>query len=161
LLTHPSAAAAMTALNAEIASSGLGYRFITCVIVVLDPRTHEITVANAGHLPPYLRSARGKIKALAEEISGMPLGVAPNQQFGEAKVAVKPEETLVLYTDGITEAMNPKNELYGGKRLRKYLASGGTGTEELVKGIVSDVEKFAQERSQKDDMCVVCVRRSG
>ena len=160
LLTHASAAAAMTALNAEIASSGLGYRFITCVVVVLDPQQHEMTVANAGHLPPYLRSPRGKIKALAEDVSGMPLGVSPNQQFGEVKVAIKPQEMLVLYTDGITEAMNPQNELYGGKRLRKFLSTGGAGTEELVKGIVSDVEAFALDRSQKDDMCVVCVRRT-
>jgi serine phosphatase RsbU (regulator of sigma subunit) len=161
LLTHPSAAAAMNALNAEIASSGLGYRFITCVVVMLDPQTHEISIANAGHLPPYLRSARGRIKALAEEVSGMPLGVAPSQQFEEVKVTVKPEEMLVLYTDGITEAMNPKSELYGGKRLRKFLSDGSSGTEDLVKGIVADVETFCKERSQKDDMCIVCVRRTG
>ncbi|HUG92138.1 MAG TPA: SpoIIE family protein phosphatase [Planctomycetaceae bacterium] len=160
LLTHDSAGAAMTALNAEIATSGLGYRFITCVVVLLDPQASTVAIANAGHLPPYLRSPRGKIRALAEEVSGMPLGVAPSQQFGEAQVEIKPEEVLVLYTDGITEAMNPKNQLYGGKRLRKYLSGAAAGAEDLVKGLVTDVEAFCHERSQKDDMCIVCLQRT-
>jgi phosphoserine phosphatase RsbU/P len=161
LLTHASAGAAMTALNTEIASSGLGYRFITCVVVILDPANNEIAVANAGHLPPYLRGGRGKIRALAEDVSGMPLGVAPNQPYDEVTVPIKPGEVLVLYTDGITEAMDQQNELYGGKRLRKYLTGCSAGAEELVKGVIADVEAFCQEHSQKDDMCVVCLRRNG
>ncbi|MBW3542924.1 MAG: SpoIIE family protein phosphatase [Planctomycetes bacterium] len=160
LLMHDSAAQAMTGLNSEIAASGLGYRFITCAIAILDPQKHELMISNAGHLPPLLRDGKRKVRALAEDVSGMPLGVAPTQEFAETIVPIRTGDTLVLYTDGITEAMNPENELYGGKLLRKYLTKGPLAAEELVHGIVADVEAFCEERSQKDDMCLVCLRRT-
>lgn len=159
LLTQPTVAKAMTGLNHEIASSGLGYRFITCVIAVLDPKTHQLTIANAGHMPPLLRNAKGEVEAVAKDVGGLPLGVLPDQKFEEAVVPLKPGDTLVAFTDGITEAMNPKNELYTAKLLSKFLSSGPETPEELVKGLIQDVEQFCQGRAQSDDMCLVCLQR--
>ncbi len=159
LLTQSSVAKAMTGLNREIASSGLGFRFITCVIAILNPKTHELTIANAGHMPPLLRHASGEVEQVGREIGGLPLGVVPDQVFRETVVPLKPGDTFVAFTDGITEAMNPKLDLYGVKLLSKYLADGPADPEELVQGVIQDVETFSQGHPQTDDMCLVCLRR--
>lgn len=159
LLTSPSVAKAMTGLNREIASSGLGFRFITCVIAVLNPKTHEMTISNAGHLPPLLRHANGQVEQVARGVGGLPLGVIPDQTFQETIIPIAPGDTFVAFTDGITEAMNPKNDLYGNKMLTKFLSKGPKHPEELVKGLIQDVETFCEGRAQSDDMCLVCLRR--
>lgn len=159
LSTHSSAGEALNGLNAEIASSGLGHRFITFVVALLDPRSHEITIANAGHLPPLLRDPQNGVTRVGQEVSGMPLGVIPRQDFQEVKLALKPGATLILYTDGISEAMNPKHELYTPARLVDYLARAPESLDKVVDGIMTDVEGFSQGRPQRDDICVVGVRR--
>ncbi|MCA9068322.1 MAG: serine/threonine-protein phosphatase, partial [Planctomycetaceae bacterium] len=159
LLTQPTVAKAMTGLNREIASSGLGYRFITCVIAVLDPKNHQLTIANAGHMPPLLRHINGVVEPVAKDVGGLPLGVLPDQTFEEAVVPLKPGDTFVSFTDGITEAMNAANELYTVRSLSRYLSTGPKTPEDLVKGLIQDVEQFCDSRAQSDDMCLVCLQR--
>lgn len=160
LLTQSSVAKAMTGLNKEIASSGLGFRFITCVIAILNPKTHELTISNAGHLPPLLRHANGEVEQVAKGVGGLPLGVMPDQVFQEIVIPLEPGDTFVAFTDGITEAMNSKNDLYGNKLLTRFLSTGPKHPEELVKSLIQDVETFCEGRAQSDDMCLVCLRRS-
>lgn len=160
LLTQTSLAKAMTGLNSEIASSGLGFRFITCVIAILNPKTHELTIANAGHMPPLMRHAGGEVEQIGKEIGGLPLGVVPDQTFEEIVVPIQPGDTFVAFTDGITEAMNSQSELYGTKMLSQYLSTGPENPEDLVKGVIQDVETFCEGRPQSDDMCLVCLRRA-
>jgi serine phosphatase RsbU (regulator of sigma subunit) len=161
LLTQPTAAAAMTELNTEIVSSGLGHRFVTFVIVILDPRAHQITLSNAGHLPPLLRNRDGETLEVGPKKSGMPLGVSMDQHFDEQTTDLAAGDTIVLYTDGITEAMNSDRQIYGRKRLSKFLAEGSSDIEELPKGLIADVESFSEGQPQRDDMCFVCLQRSG
>jgi len=160
LLTKPTAGEALTGLNSELASSGLGYRFITFVVAIIDAKSNTATIANAGHWPPLLRHCGGDVSDLATETSGAPLGVLPDQSFRETTVPLRPGEALLLFTDGITEAMNSEDEIYGAERLRQTLAKGPDDAEQLVQGIVADVESFCDGRAQRDDMCLVCVRRS-
>jgi serine phosphatase RsbU (regulator of sigma subunit) len=159
LFTQPNAGLALTALNAEIHSSGLGFRFITFVVVIVNPATHEVTIANAGHLPPLLRRPDGTVEAIGRKQSGMPLGVAPRQEYGELQLPLEPGMSLTLYTDGITEAMNPLNDIYGRARLESFLAKAPTRAEDLIKSLVADVEDFCGDRAQRDDMCLVSLRR--
>ncbi len=159
LLMHSSPAEAMTGLNAEISTSGLGFRFITCVLIVLDPVANTLTIANAGHMPPLIRRPDGKIDGLGVGVSGMPLGIEPDQKFREIQVSIESNETVTLFTDGITEAMDPAQNLYDTRLLSKFISNGPATTEELVKGIVEDVERFCEGRPQADDMCLVCFRR--
>jgi serine phosphatase RsbU (regulator of sigma subunit) len=159
LLTQPALAQALAGLNSQVASGGLGHRFISLVLVVVDPRSHQITIANAGHLPPLLRHRNGNIQTVGLAESGMPLGVIPDQTFRETEIRLEPGELLTLYTDGITEAMNPYNEIYGRARLGDFLSKGPADVDELVPGIVADVEKFCDGRPQRDDLCLVCLQR--
>lgn len=160
LLTSPSAATALTGLNTELASSGLGHRFITCVLAIIDPARSQIVIANAGHPPPVVRTGAGEIRALGRHESGLPLGVLPNQVFTEATLPFEPGDTLTLYTDGINESMNAAEELYGRERLSKFIAAAKiTSAESLADAIITDVEKFCAGQAQRDDVCLVCVRR--
>lgn len=160
LLTTTSIAEALERLNAELATSGMGHRFVTCAVALVDPGRHEVRIANAGHLPPIVRRADGNVELVALKESGMPLGITPEQSFEEVVLKFGVGDTLLLYTDGVTEAMNPKNDLYGRKRLSKFVGSGPAPVGELIKGIVADVERFCKGRPQRDDMCLVGLRRT-
>jgi serine phosphatase RsbU (regulator of sigma subunit) len=160
LLTQPSASAALTGLNADIASSGLGYRFITSVLAILDPKQHTVTIANAGHMAPLWCNSRGEVQPIVLKQSGMPLGVVPDETYGETTLPLEPGDTIVVYTDGVTEAMNLGNDIYGREQLMACMQRNSDTLETLVKGIVADVEEFCGGRPQRDDVCLVCLRRS-
>lgn len=159
LLSAASAASALTNLNAEIASSGLGYRFITLALAIVDAARHEVTLANAGHLPPVFRRIDGTISQPGIKESGMPLGILPDQQFQEIRLPLEPGDALVFYTDGVTEAMDEENRIYGRARLGETVRNCPPRAVELVPAIVEDVEAFCGAHQQRDDLCVVAIRR--
>lgn len=159
LLTRPTVCEALAGLNRELSSCGLGHRFVTCVLVVVEPRESTLQIANAGHLPPLVRRTGGQVEVIGLKESGMPLGIAPEQDFRQLTVALAPGDVCLLYTDGITEAMGRRNELYGRQRLCEYLAHGPEQIGDLVRGLVADVEAFCDGRAQRDDVCIVGLRR--
>jgi len=160
LQTQPNVESAMTALNRDVATCGLGHRFITCVMAVIDPQKHEVYLANAGHPSPIRRDIEGFVQAVGHQQSGMPLGIQPDQQFREVRMKIEPGDTWLFYTDGVTEAMTVDGEIYGIQRLQDYIARGPDDLEQLVKGIVTDVEEFSSDAQQHDDMCIVCFQRN-
>jgi phosphoserine phosphatase RsbU/P len=159
LFTQPTPAAMLSALNAEICRQGIGHRFITFVLLMLDPRTHELTIVNAGHMPPILRSPDGRAASIGQRESGVPLGISQKEQYRELKLAIEPGMALTLYTDGVTDAVNPEGESCGRARLEQFIADAPTPAEELVKAITRDVDGFCGSRLQQDDMCLVCLHR--
>ena len=90
----------------------------------------------------------------------MPLGIRAHQQYGELKLQIELGTTLTVCTDGITEAMNSANDLFGRARLEQLIAANAASAEQLVKTIVTEVDRFCGHRPQRDDMCLVCLRRS-
>ncbi len=158
-LTTADPAQAVTRLNAEIASSGLGHRFVTFMVMVLNPALHELTIVNAGHPPPILRHADGQLTQLAREISSLPLGILPNQVYTSATVTVESGSYVIAFTDGVTEAMSHSRETYGRERFAKYLEQTGGPIDGVVQGLVADVETFAGDGPIRDDTCVVAFQR--
>ena len=160
LLTKPTVATAMSGLNAEIATSGLGHRFITCVLAVIDPKEHTVTLVSAGHLPPVCRNLQGEVALIEGDDMGLPLGIIPDQEFVQTVIPISPGDTWVLYTDGVTEAMTGERQLYGSKRLTEFVAGGAFEVDSLVKGIVDSVANFAGGSAQSDDLCLVAFQRN-
>ena len=158
LLSSPSPGNAMTGLNAEISSSGLGFRLITLIFAILDPVSKSVCIANAGHLPPVHRAPDGSVKLIGMCESGLPLGVLPEQKFNEMNMTLKPGESLVFYTDGITEAMNSKEEMYGKHRLQSAVESVTADADAMVAGLIDSVGAFCGSSAQRDDICVTAVR---
>lgn len=159
LLSATNPADAMTSLNAEIATSGLGFRFITLIMAVVNIKSHEVHLANAGHLPPLLRHPKGKVEPVGMKESGMPLGLGGPQTFREVLIPLEAGASLMFYTDGVTEAMDPQQELYGRDRLTKAIKKASPSATGLVQAVVDDVEKFYGDLPQRDDLCVVAVHR--
>jgi len=158
LISCGSAAEAMTELNAEISSSRLGFRLITLIFAVVDPASRTISIANAGHLPPVLRTPDGSVKLIGMEHSGLPLGVLPGQRFNELSLTLAPGESLVFYTDGITEAMNVKEEMFGKERLQSSVRTAPATADALVTELVGAVMRFCGQAAQRDDVCVTAVQ---
>ncbi|NOX55049.1 MAG: serine/threonine-protein phosphatase, partial [Planctomycetes bacterium] len=84
----------------------------------------------------------------------------PSQEYRDITLRLEPGETILFYTDGVTEAMNPKRELYSSRRLREFVASGPSELPDLIEGIVADVEAFCEGRPQSDDICLVGFTRT-
>ena len=155
-----SAADGMNRLNAGFRRSDWEDRFVTIVIAVLDPATHELTVVNGGHMAPYLRKADGTLQLIGEDEKGMPLGIVADMRYEQATIKLVPGDVVTIFTDGITEAMNSANQLYGFARLQERIA-GAKGTADAVgKTILDDVNRFVGTRAQSDDRCLVCLGRT-
>lgn len=159
LLASESVAEAMCLLNEEFCEGNLGYRFITCALGILNPKTHKIRMSNAGHLMPLLRSASGKVREMTDEIAGLPLGVDAVSKYEECEFAIKKGESLLLFTDGVNEAANSQNEIFGINRLKSCLAAGPAEPEALVRNVLTAVEGFCGSSEFRDDLCIVCLHR--
>ena len=154
-----SAENALNKLNFEMSNSGLGYRFITLAVAFLDSKKHELQFASAGHLPPIIRRSNNKAEFFGVNESGMPLGVAADQKYKSFVVKLEPEDTVVFYTDGITEAVDGESNLFGKERVRTTVESGPESVVQLVPALIDAVELFREGRPQRDDICVTALRR--
>lgn len=159
LLTHSSLAEATNSLNAVISTKGMAERFITCILAVIDAENHKLSIANAGHLPPIRRNAGGRVEMIGLEESGFPLGLVPDHEYHILDLDLEEGESWLFFTDGVTEAMNPNQELYSVERLMNTITVGPATIGPLVNGIVSDVRKFADNRPQNDDICLLGFHR--
>jgi serine phosphatase RsbU (regulator of sigma subunit)/pSer/pThr/pTyr-binding forkhead associated (FHA) protein len=134
--------------------------FVTFVAAFLDPETYALTLVNAGH-PPFLR--RRGVTDLVTELGntevGLPLGLF-DRPYEETHLTLEPGDSLVLYTDGITEARNPSGDFYGVERLRQLVHNAPETAQGLGEAILEDVRRFAAGRPQSDDITLVCITRS-
>jgi sigma-B regulation protein RsbU (phosphoserine phosphatase) len=160
LASEPSAAKAVNRINDSFCKSGWEDRFATFVLALLDPRENRVTVVNAGHMPPLVRHSTGHVEEVAPDSAGFVLGMAEGVEYESADVALAPGEMLVLFTDGISEALNPANELYTLKRLAEQTGRGADGASVLGRAILDDVKRHAGGRAQSDDMCLVVFGRN-
>ena len=159
LASEPSPGDAMARLNRAFCGHGWEDRFVTLVMCVLDPATHRVTIVNAGHLPPLLRDNLDQVAALGEDETRLPLGIEEDVEYPELTVELSPGSVVLLYTDGITEAMNHDGDLYGNGRLWQQFAADAGGVSAIGKGVLEDVKRFAGSRPQSDDMCLTCFGR--
>jgi serine phosphatase RsbU (regulator of sigma subunit) len=159
LASYRTPAEAVGRLNVLFCESRWEDRFVTLALLVLDPLRHELCLVNAGHLAPLLRRASGTVETVGESIGGLPLGVDDRMVYDQCTIGLAPGDTLVLYTDGIPEAMNAEGGLYGNKRMAAQLVPGFENAAELGDRVIRDVRRFVGHRPQSDDMCLTILRR--
>ncbi|QDV31996.1 Phosphoserine phosphatase RsbU [Planctopirus ephydatiae] len=149
----------MRALNGEMSAGGLGHRFVTMLMVIIRPESGTGKVVNAGHLLPLIRRESGEVELLGLKASGMPLGLAPLETiYNELEFQLEPGEMIVIYTDGVTEAMNAEEEMFGRDRIVAMLKEREWKADEFVATLVERIEAFADDRSQRDDLCIVAMQ---
>ncbi len=153
--------AAVAAINDTFCMTGWDERFATFVVIVLDPVAHVAQIVNAGHLPVYVRTADGTVTEVGPEQEGLPLGMMQGWEYRQTDVAIAPGTTMVLFTDGVSEAMDVEDRIYGLDRIREILAGPGGTAREIGERILRDVERHSAGQVQTDDICLVCVGRPG
>jgi phosphoserine phosphatase RsbU/P len=146
-------------LNRHFYDAEILDRFITFLLVVVDAEAHRITVVNAGHLPPFLRRASGEIEAIGEEEAGPPLGVAPDHVYRSLSTELGPGDVVVMFTDGVSDATDSKNRLFGLPAIRRTLAAAPAEISEVGEAILKAVRVHAGGRPQNDDIALVCFGR--
>jgi sigma-B regulation protein RsbU (phosphoserine phosphatase) len=135
-------------------------RFVTAFYAVYDPRTRTLEYAAAGHNPPRLKRCSDGSLAILDRVGGLPLGVAEDAEFSDARYELQSGDQMVFYTDGITEAQNDAGELFGAARLDAELANCALRAKALLDSTLAAVEVFAAGRPPDDDrtLIIACVR---
>lgn len=125
---------------------------------MLDPASGELEYAAAGHNPPFLKRSDGAIEMLADG-GGPPLGVIERARFGVARTRLSPGDTLLLYTDGLTEAMGPDAAMFGEAGVRSILESAdGMPPDGLVERLTHAVRVHRGAAPLSDDLTLVVLQ---
>ncbi|NMB77624.1 MAG: SpoIIE family protein phosphatase [Methanomicrobiales archaeon] len=156
--SHTSPADLISRADTIITSRSHSGMFVTLFYGVLDPESRTLSFINAGHNPPFILRA-GSIKPEDLFTSGPALGLPGTGRFREYRVPLHSGDTIVLYTDGITEALNPAGEEFGTGRLVDSVTEHASVTpQEIVDTVVSRVMTFAGSEPQADDITILVIR---
>jgi sigma-B regulation protein RsbU (phosphoserine phosphatase) len=146
----------MNVVNDHVARETRVNEFATVFYGVLTPDGRRLTYCNAGHDPPLLLRS-GVIRSL--DTGGMALGVHPDAKYGKAILPLEPGDVLLLYTDGLVEALDFADEAYGRTRLREsFIRHARLDAGQLVQQVLWDVRRFIGLADVTDDMTAVAVR---
>jgi len=143
--------------SAMISARRPSEHFVTMLCVVLDPHQHRLLYAGAGHNPPILIHDD---QARNLELGGPPLAIVPDIDYPLRQIEMAPGDTLVLYTDGVSEAINTDEDFFGVERLEAVagrhgaLSAGG-----LLDAVLRAIREFANKASQSDDIALLILRR--
>jgi sigma-B regulation protein RsbU (phosphoserine phosphatase) len=148
-------------VNKTLASLETSWMFVTLFYGILDTRTGQVLYANGGHNPPYVYSSAGA-RLVVNQGSDMLVGIMPAASYRTFSLQLAPGEGLLLYTDGVTEAIGPDEEFFSDERLEQLVADhGGDDPEALVKRVHAAVQEFAAGTPQSDDITVLALRYEG
>jgi sigma-B regulation protein RsbU (phosphoserine phosphatase) len=151
-------AAPITRLNAGLFRRAVAAKFLTAFYCILTPGG-SLTYTNAGHNPPIVISSTG-LRRL--EAGGLVLGLFEAATFDEETIALAAGDLVLVFSDGVTEAMNHAGEEFGDDRLiERFTARGKQSLEEVLEGLMADVKTFAGEALQNDDITMLLMRYDG
>ena len=149
-------------INNQMCAKAVEGRFVTFVLGVIELDSGKMTYVNAGHMPIMIRKVDGTIEEIGEESVGCPLGVLEDYTYDVGERILQLGEIAVVYTDGVSEAMNPESQLYGVPRIRELLTQNRTpSAAELGTLLREDVRRFADGRPQNDDITMMVFGRKG
>lgn len=156
--SHDSLVDTISAVNRYLANNIPANRFVTLFYAELDPESGALSFLNAGHNPPLIVHAAGTVEQLAS--GGLPLGIKPDAEYREGRTRMQPGDVLVIYSDGVTEAVSPSGEEFGATRLYEVVSRNVNASAAGIRDrIESSLTKFAQGTSAADDITLVIVKR--
>ena len=147
-------------LNRDLCVSRTDERFITFLLVVLDGERHELRVVNAGHMGPMIRRSDGRIEVIGEEQSGPPLGIMEDQEYEAMITSINSGDVVLLYTDGVNEALDNEGRLFGIELLKQTLATAPVEVGKVGDSILDAVRLHVAGRTQSDDITLLCFGRT-
>lgn len=145
--------------NELLAQESANSMFVTAFYGIYNLTTGQVTYTNAGHNPPYLMKADGTILQLPFS-SDLVVGAIDDFKYSEETLQLEHGDTLLLYTDGVTEAINSGDEEFGEQRLLAVLAQlTGNSSQDIIERIKACVSDFAGEAEQSDDITLLAIKR--
>ena len=148
-------------INTMLIPESNGRMFVTIFYGVLNTKTGEVQFSFGGHNPPYIKRKEGAIERINNE-SGFLLGMLDEMEYDVHKITLRPGDTILLYTDGVTEAMNGNAELFEESRLEASLRRlNGSPLKEMLDGINADLMEFAAGAPQADDITMLALQYRG
>jgi len=134
--------------------------YATFFYAQVDPRGRTLQYVNAGHNPPYvLRVERGSMAVEELSVGGTVIGMFPQARYEEGTVDLRPGDVLMVFTDGVPEALNPREEEFGEERLKKVLCDvASLPVEEMISRMTRELKDWIQDAAQYDDLTFVLMK---
>jgi len=150
----------VVSLNRYACSNSVGgTRFTTAFLAELNPATGDLVYVNAGHNAPILRKASGAVERL--DAGGIPLGILPEATHETGSTKLNENDWLVVFTDGVVEAVNTRGEEYEEPRfIRLVDSAAGATPPELLRRLLADLDEFVGNTPQHDDVTCLLLKRS-
>lgn len=158
---HPGAF--LTHLNTHLAGrySRQSGSFVTAFAAVFDPARNVVRYASAGHVPPRLVRAADGSRVPLNRVQRLPLGISPpGTAYPEAETDLAPGDQVVLFTDGLTEAVSRTGDVFGVERLDELLSPGSLSAAEVLAEVLAELDAFTGAKPPADDRTLVVVRRT-
>jgi sigma-B regulation protein RsbU (phosphoserine phosphatase) len=134
-----------------------GLRFTTAFLGEYDPARHTLDYINAGHNNPILRRANGQIERL--DVGGLPIGILADAPYQQATVTIAPGDWLIIFTDGLVEAENARQEEYGEARMLSAIHTGcATTPSEMLNRLMAGLDLFVGNTPQHDDVTCLLIK---
>jgi sigma-B regulation protein RsbU (phosphoserine phosphatase) len=151
----------LTRLNDELAADNPSGMFVTFLCAVFEPKSGRLTLANAGHCRPVLLPA-GEATRWAVKNLGTALGFEPGLEFERTELTLHNNDTLILYTDGVSEAFNLEEECYGNDQLLTDAGGlAGQSAPAITASLLEKVRAFAGSAPQSDDIAILTLKANG
>ena len=158
VLSVDAPAAVMQSLNISISENNESNMFVTLFVGALDLKTGHLRFCNAGHNPPVLINPKGECTCL-DVLSNIPVGVMEGFAYQEQSLTLADSSTLVLYTDGVTEAENIHQKLYGEEQFLKILARHSKDQpRKMVDTVISNIKNFVGDNEPSDDITLLIIK---
>jgi serine phosphatase RsbU (regulator of sigma subunit) len=156
--TEPSLADAVARINRTVCQNVPSSKYVTFFLAGLDPASGRLDFVNAGHNPPILVRKDGSVETLSD--GGLVLGLFENIVYDGGRVEMRPGDTLVVYSDGVTETWDPDGEEFGEEGLLPFVVrSRALGAEALQNAILREIEGFEAGARATDDRTIVVLKR--
>ena len=155
------AAECMTESNRLLANSSTNHMFVTVFYAIFNTKTGLVTYCNAGHNPPHVIRVDGSVEQLPMDGHYM-VGAFEDEEYTDRTLQLEHGDTLVMYTDGVTEAMDPACNVFGTNRLNNILRSQepGVSSLEIVEAVKAGIAEFVGDAEQSDDITMLVVKRN-
>ena len=153
------AAEVLAHANEHLYAKRIEDSFVTAFFAIYDPSSRKLTYSSAGHPPPIVKNAGpgGEVFRL-DNAGGLPLGIVPDAEFEDASLILRPDQTLVLYTDGITEAMNPGRRMFGVEGIEQALVDCTGEPECVVSSIKESLRLHEAGIRPTDDQTILAMK---
>ncbi|MFT5375789.1 MAG: sigma-B regulation protein RsbU (phosphoserine phosphatase) [Candidatus Latescibacterota bacterium] len=151
----------LSRVNDDLFLDNVSCMFVTIFAGILDTRTGEMTYTNAGHNPPYIRRSNGEIERV-DELHGPVVAAVEDIKYSEGHLVLAPDDLLLMYTDGVTEAMDIDQTLFDEERLVRVMSDEPCDSvEEAVNSTLSAVMEFQGDAEQADDITLLALKFQG